>query len=512
MENFYMFWQAILAIAIIPVLILIIRHYAKIRLYNKIPGPKYNIIFGNALQLHDKNEDHFTALCKLLKQFQTSPVVRIWLGSVPRIYAVKASSAEVILSNTKKLLQKRLPYKFMIPWIGYGLLTSDGTKWHKRRKLITPTFHYRILEDFLPVFQEQAEILASILDNYVDEEAFDICPFLTRCTLDIICETAMGKKVSAQTKLNSEYVHAVKEMAEIVSLRIVSPWIHSDWSLRFTSYWRRQNEALKILHSFTNKVINERKQQFLESERNKNADQSKENSSVFGMKKRKAFLDLLLETNTSDGNFLSDEDIREEVDTFMFEGHDTTASSLQWVLYNIGRLPEVQQKIHEELDAIFGKSDRPITSEDIKEMKYLECVIKETLRLYPPVPAFSREVIEDFNLCGYKIPAGATLSINVFLIHHDPDVYPDPHKFDPDRFLRDNCVSRHPYAFVPFSAGPRNCIGQKFAIMEEKVVLSTIMRRFKVTSVQNHDLMKPTARLILQAPNGVRLKLQHHND
>ncbi|RXG59119.1 cytochrome P450 4V2 [Armadillidium vulgare] len=159
---------------------------------------------------------------------------------------------------------------------------------------------------------------------------------------------------------------------------------------------------------------------------------------------------------------------------------------------------DYQNKVYEELEAIFGKSDRAAASSDIREMKYLECCIKESLRLFPSVPVYGRELKENIVVGEYVLPKETNAFVITYQLHRDPDQFPDPNSFKPERFLSENSVKRNPYAYVPFGAGPRNCIGQKFALMEEKVVLSTFLRKFRVESLQKMSDLKLTGNIILR--------------
>lgn len=225
---------------------------------------------------------------------------------------------------------------------------------------------------------------------------------------------------------------------------------------------------------FYEQVIEERKKYLNDVKKN---DELPKRDHVEGQRRSLAFLDLLILAQMEGTQFMTNKDIRDEVSTFMFEGHDTVTTATCWTLFMMGANPEIQQRVAEELKQVFGDSDRAATMSDLVELKFLERCIKETLRLFPSVPFFERHTREDANLGGasqiicdsanliFKIvdglvvPAGCIVTFNAFAIHRDPTHFPDPEKFDPDRFLPENCQGRHPYAYLPFSAGPRNCIG-----------------------------------------------------
>ena len=222
--------------------------------------------------------------------------------------------------------------------------------------------------------------------------------------------------------------------------------------------------------------------------------------------KRIAFLDMLLKAKSEDASLTFD-DIQEEVDTFMFEGHDTTTAGAAWICQFIGSHPEVQKKLHAEIDEVFGSTNRQLTNEDLGNLKYLECVIKESLRLCPPVPFFMRYVNEDQTVAGKTIPKGATVTVFAYMIHRDEKYFPDPERFDPDRFLPENSANRHPFAYVPFSAGKRNCIGQRFAMMEEKVLIANILRKFEIKALRPTKEIGKLVELILRPKGGILISV-----
>jgi cytochrome P450 len=223
----------------------------------------------------------------------------------------------------------------------------------------------------------QAAILVTKLSTHAQPpKPVDIFPMITHCALDIICETAMGRSINAQENCDTEYVRAVYASSDIVFKRQSFPWLWTDWIFHLTPMGRRWRQCLAVLHGFTNSVIQERKTEIASA--NKKQEVEKEDEDV-GIKKRVAFLDLLIKESKG-GTVLSDEDIREEVDTFMFEGHDTTAANMTFTLFLLASHPEVQRRCQEELDEIFAGSDREATSNDLGQMKYLESCLKESLR------------------------------------------------------------------------------------------------------------------------------------
>ncbi|KAM7324918.1 hypothetical protein ACRRTK_015171 [Alexandromys fortis] len=209
-----------------------------------------------------------------------------------------------------------------------------------------------------------------------------------------------------------------------------------------------------------------------------------------------------------DGKQLSDEDIRAEADTFMFEGHDTTASGLSWILYNLARHPEYQERCRQEVQELLrGREPEEIEWDDLNQLPFLTMCIKESLRLHPPVPVVSRRCTQDIALPdGRIIPKGVTCLISIFGIHHNPSVWPDPEVYNPFRFDPENMKDRSPLAFIPFSAGSRNCIGQTFAMSEMKVALALTLLRFRLLPDDKEPRRQPE--LILRAEGGLWLRVE----
>ncbi|CAO1394853.1 unnamed protein product [Diamesa serratosioi] len=477
------------------------------RTINKIPGPKTYPFIGTTFHFSSlSREKRFYKMIEFAKTYKT--IYRVWNGLAPEVRILKGDYAEAILKSSKHI-EKSFIYNFVKPWLGEGLLIAKGERWFKHRKIITPTFHFTVLDNFCEVFGEHANTLVNELNKLSGDvgKAINIYPLITRAALSIICETAMGIKVQTQQQnSDNEYVKSVYAFSELALQRFLRPWLHFEFIWKRSSMYKEYTAALNILHNYTMKVIQERK--LARNIEKANNERLLSDDNNIGRKKRRAFLDLLLDGNEME-HLLTDDDIRQEVDTFMFEGHDTTTAGISWALYLIGSHPDVQDKIAEEMNRIFGDDKTIIpTIHQLNEMKYLESVLKESLRIFPSVPSMSRKLSEDIEIEGYNIPKDSFLSIQIYFIHRDERYFPDPEKFDPDRFLPENVETRPPYAFIPFSAGPRNCIGQKFAMLEEKSVVSSIVRNFKIKSVDKRDNITLISEIILRPHNGINLILE----
>jgi cytochrome P450 family 4 len=476
---------------------------AKFSSLSKVPGPTPLPIIGNSGEVGTTTVDLLKSFMHLNKKYGS--VMKIWLGPRLHLMITKPEVVDFFL-NSNVHLSKSNGYDLFKPWLGDGLLVSTGSKWKTRRKMITPTFHFKILEKFLESsFNKQINILLDVLlkEASTSDKSIEIHSIINLCSLDIICETAFGTELNAQAKCNPKYVEAVTGFLEIFTLRFFSGWLRNPLIFRFSDKYKRYVEYLDILHDFTTTIIKKRKEEFKLLKDNPKMNEE-------GIKRRAALLDMLLEVSDN-GKNLTDEDIREEVDTFMFEGHDTTTTSICFVLYAIAQNPEVQQKVYEELIAVLGPDyKKEIKYGDIQELKYLDIVIKEAHRLYPPVPLIERSLEEDCIIDGIKIPKDTNISIFLYGMNYSSEVYPDPHIFDPERFLPEKQAKRHNFAYVPFSAGPRNCIGQKFALLELKATIAKLLRCFEISPNPN---IPPQIGMcsVLKSRNGIHMKLKRRD-
>ncbi|XP_011176869.1 cytochrome P450 4d2 [Zeugodacus cucurbitae] len=476
---------------------------------NDIPGPRPLPVLGNVLLYRGISQADITDFQKRNCQ-KYGPLYRLWLFNQLNIVTCDPADVEVLLSSTKYIKKNKF-YDMLKIWLGTGLLVSNGHKWHSRRKIITPTFHFKILEQFVEIFDQQGTVLVKKLEQYADgKTVLDVNPLLCLMALDIITETAMGTKVNAQTYPKLPYVPAVINVTDVLSQRILNIWQRIECIFRLFSPIEAKllYANLKLLHDFTDRIIVERRAAL---EQKLTATEPATDTEL-GVKRRMALLDVLLQS-TIDGKPLSNEDIREEVDTFMFEGHDTTSNALTFCLHLISRHPTVQAKLFEEIREVLGDDkERPVAQRDLIELKYMDCVIKESLRLYPTAPFIGRNLEEDVNLRGKLIPAGTNITISIYIMQRDPKYFPEPDTFRPERFLNESLLlgeKLYPYVYVPFSAGPRNCIGQKYAILEMKSIMSKILRHFELLPLGEE--LRPIYSIVLRSGNGGQMGLRPRN-
>ncbi|KAK2577279.1 hypothetical protein KPH14_003416 [Odynerus spinipes] len=486
------------------------------RLIDRLPGPISYPIFGNLVDMQMDNVKFFTRLRELNVTYY--PIYRLWHMAHPTVNFLHPKDIEIILSNAKHI-DKSFPYKLLEPWLATGLLTSTGAKWQKRRKILTPAFHFNILTQFVDILIEESQHLVRTLKEKAEGGPIvkDVLDLTSQCTLNAICETAMGISLKGKNTIPDKYRKAVHILGSNISFRLLRPWYTNDYIFQFSKEGQMQTRLLKLLHGFTESIITERKQ-YHEStnekylldmdnmnEKNVNSNVDTDDNEVSTGKRRLAMLDLLIFASLKD-NEIDDKGIREEVDTFTFEGHDTTAMALCFALLLFAKHKDVQERIRDEVNTVMLEKDYKLTISVLQGFSYLERCIKETLRLYPSVPFISRQINQDCQLKNYLLPAGTTCHIHIYDLHRDPNFWPNPLVFDPDRFLPENVKGRHPYSYIPFSAGLRNCIGQKFAMLEMKLIIAYILHNFALEPVDELDNVQLKTDLVLRPAKPIFVK------
>ncbi|KAJ8933366.1 hypothetical protein NQ314_014081 [Rhamnusium bicolor] len=421
------------------------------------------------------------------------PIYKCWTFNIAFVSLLCPEDIELVLTSTKHI-KKGDAYNLLCEWLGTGLLTSDGSKWHNRRKILTPAFHFNILQDFVNIFNKETENLVEVLAIECSKPYINVIKPITEYTLYSIGETSMGINLNEETTSKS-YKEAIYKLGHNVTWRLVRPWFHSKTLYQLTARSKEDKMLLNILHTFSDNVIGERQKTF-----------QAEKKLSYSSKKRLAMLDLLLTAKYA-GADIDDDGIREEVDTFMFEGHDTTSMGICYILMTLANEKHAQEEILREIYEILGDSGKTPDYNDLTEMKYMERCIKECLRLYPSVPFIARVNGEEIKTkSGHTIPKGTNIHMHIYDLHRVPEYWEHPEEFNPDRFLPENIAIRHPFAYLPFSAGPRNCIGQRFAILEIKAALCGILRKFHLEPVDTPQDLRFKTDLVLRPYDEIKVK------
>ncbi|XP_053248503.1 cytochrome P450 4B1-like [Podarcis raffonei] len=495
--NLYLFFYAAATFCLVSVLLKVTRLYQRrqklIRSLESFPGPPKHWFYGHTNELGRIGE--LTTMVSWSERYPKGH--SLWFGAFLgflNIYHPDYAKAVYSRGDPKALDF----YNFFLPWIGKGLLVLDGPKWFQHRRLLTPAFHSDILKSYVVLMVNSTKVMLDKWERLISEDkSLDIFQHVGSMTLDSMLKCIFSYQSNCQLDSKNTYVQAISDLSCLMQERIQTFLYHNDLIYRICPHGYRFFKACRIAHRHTEKVIRERKA-LLKDERELEKIQKK---------RYLDFLDILLCARDVNGEGLSDEDIRSEVDTFLFEGHDTTTSGISWTLYAMAQNPEHQQKCREEIKEILGERET-LRWDDLSKMTYTTMCIKESLRVYPPVPQVYRELNKPVTFPdGKTLPAGALISLNIFALHKNPDVWEDPQVFDPLRFSPDNSSQRHSYAFLPFAAGPRNCIGQQFAMMELKLAVALTLLRFQVApDPANPPLEKP--QLIMRSWNGIHLYLK----
>ncbi|XP_033748162.1 cytochrome P450 4F4-like isoform X2 [Pecten maximus] len=320
----------------------------------------------------------------------------------------------VLKSSEPKNKQKGGGYFTLLPWLGDGLLISDGKKWERNRRLLTPAFHFDVLKPYVPIYNKVFDIFLDKLDEASNSgQSIEIYHRVGLATLDTLLRCALSYEDNVQEQgSKNPYVNAVRILTNISLKRIMEPWLHPDILFKMSPSGRKYFKHAKYVHDFDERIIQERKQALA-------ADPS------LITRRRRDFLDILLTARDENGTGLTDREIRDEVDTFLFEGHDTTASSLSWAIYSLSKNPEEQQKVYEEVTKVLGNRTQVEWSE-IKEFTRLTLFLKESMRMFSPVPSVGRITTKELDLDGLKVPANIEIYVLIHALNKREDIWGDP--------------------------------------------------------------------------------------
>ncbi|KAI6219866.1 CRE-CYP-29A2 protein [Aphelenchoides fujianensis] len=426
-------------------------------------------------------------------------MMKVWLGLECNIWLLDSEAAKVVLGSTKEI-SKGPSYAFITRLFGRGLLAGNGDVWRSRRKIVTPAFHFSRVDDYARTMEHHIRILIELLNKQPPNEEIDLYLPLKYSALDVICDTAMGFEMNSQLqKEDCFYPKAVEEFSQLAWIQFQRPHylLYGRFLWRLLGYEAQTVKTLDTLKATSRRIIKQRLEAL-----------GDEGSPAEGEEKRRQnFLDLLL--GQQHENRLTAEELGAEVDTFVFAGHDTVAHAVAWAVWCLATHPDIQERCYAELIVHFGQSDGEFATKKIHELPFLDACFKETMRIRPPVPFFQRRLENDLVVDGHTIPRHTPVVISPLLMHHNEQVFPNPHRFDPERFLGDREFAANSY--VPFSAGSRNCIGQRFAQREVLIMIAHLVYNFELSSDYRFEENIPIPETITKPSLGIpfRLKSRH---
>jgi cytochrome P450 len=394
---------------------------------------------------------------------------RYYLVSHPDdIEAVLVKHARVMLRDRHSVVLERA--------LGKGLLTSDGERWRHQRRLMAQAFVPRRIQSYGAAM---ARVTDAGLRRWRDGAEVNVHQEMSRLTMEVVADVLFGSGLAAQdVALVRDSMETVNEFfANSPEAVVLLPaWVPTPRN-------RRMNAAVASLDALIYQIIARRR----------------------AGEPRDDLLGTLLAAQDDDGARMSDGQLRDEAMTLFLAGHETTALALAHTLYLLGTHPEVAERLRAELDAVLG--DRLPTADDARALPFTERVLKESLRLYPPAWTTGREAAEEVEVGGYRIPKGAQILASPWVVQRDARWFPDPERFDPDRWEGARGKETPRFAYFPFGGGPRVCIGSHFAMLEATLMLALIARRWRVELLPGQTLTFKPSVTLRQAGEGLRARL-----
>src|SRR5579883_2886111 len=413
------------------------------------------------------------------KGFQLyGPIVKYPLGPVTMIVLSDPELARAVLIGGPSEFHKLDIDRGLGLLMGEALLTfKEHEPWFARRRMMQPMFHRQYLATMGERMVQAGE---NMLARWQAKDEIDVSYEMMEVTLDIINQTMFSTnvledvdKIGPATKQATVFLQAVGMNPQLAALPSADERVQAFLAARQTL----DDVIYGIIHA-------------------RRSDPQPRND----------LLDLLMQARDADtGEGMTDEQLRNEVLDIFAAGHETTAHTLTWGLYLLTQHPEAFARMHEEVDTVLA--GRTPTLSDLSVLPYTQRVFSEALRIYPAVPIGGpRRAQHDTTLGGYTIPAGSRLVVDIYNIHHDPTLWPQPEEFDPDRFLPEHSKGRHPLAFMPFGAGPHKCIGSNLAEIEGPLLLAMIAQHYDLELVPGQQV-EPQLAITLRPRNGLRVRL-----
>nr|AXB26406.1 CYP405A12 [Nymphalis c-album] len=480
---------------------------------SEFPGDTPIPIFGNGLQLGFDADQSTHKLLAMWERYGKQNF-RLSLGSEDWILLTDPDDIATILNHPTEISKPLERNMAMKPFFGNSVSTSEGDRWKSTRKLMAPSFNFNTLEGRVDDVNKYCDRLFEIFDTYDGKGHVELYRYLRPFMYDILCMSLMGVETNMLADCDHPYLMAGSKVIRIITHNYFSYWRNVRFLFNVTPQYREMMDTIKTIKQNSTNLISERRK-ILNSKiektlaNNKNIDIDMKKIIESTLNNSGCLLDKFIFSKSPNGEPTSDDVINEEITLLCFTGHYTTTATISHTLYCLAKYPEIQNRVLEEQKSIFNNNfhTNP-TTQELNQMKYLEAVIKESIRVIPTVTKIGRQLQNDLTFKDGRV-AAAGCSVLVFYdaAFKNPKVFPEPEKFNPERFLD----SMHTFAFVPFSAGPRNCIGFRFAWVAMKATISNILKRYEVMLGDAGTEPQFVSRLVTESTNGIHIKLKKRN-
>jgi cytochrome P450 len=424
------------------------------------PGPTSNLFLGFSPELQ-RNPLNF--IQGLTQDYGDAVRFRFFLGFFGYVFTHPEHNKRILQENNR-VYTKRHPALIAVrPVVGNGLLTSDGDFWRRQRRLIQPAFHHTRIAALGEMMTRAA---CAVLERWQPAlqrgEPIDVDQDMMRLTLEIVGRALFSIDLTGDADaVGRAFTFANHHVAGYSARPLGTLLIRLP-----TPDNLRLRQAVGELDQVVHKIITQRRQQ------------PGEHDDLIAM--------LIAARDEDTGEMMDDRQLRDEVMTLLLAGHETTANALTWAWYLLDRNPGVAQKLRQELQSVLG--GRTPAMSDLPNLKYTRMVVDETLRLYPPAYAIGRFSVEADRVGGYDLPRNSIVTLSPYLTHRHPDFWPDAERFDPERFTPERAADRPRYAYLPFGGGPRQCIGNSFALTEAVLILATLAQQVRLELVAGHPV------------------------
>ncbi len=400
-------------------------------------------------------------------------IVHLRMGGRHQYLVLTPEDSKHILQENNRNYGRSPAFRVLQIFLGNGLLTSDGDFWRRQRRLAQPAFHRQKLAALANTMISESAAWVGELKQQDLSQPVNMSQAFMDVTMRIVCKTLFGANAPADLTKLSASLESLNYLANDRMLSLVRFPMH--WPTPSNVRFRR---AAVVVDTFIYDVIEQRKQQ---------AGATHDD-----------LLDMLrLSEDEETGETMSEKQLRDECVTLFAAGHETTAVAMSWTVHLLMQNPDVLSRLRQEVQSALGDTAIP-APEVFRQLTYTMQVIQESMRLYPPAWIMSRMAHGDDHIGPYVIPKGDTALVSPYLLHRDPTNWPDPERFDPDRFAPGRDKERPSYAYLPFGGGPRLCIGNQFALMEMQILLALLVRQFDLRAISDKPV--PTQPLITLRP------------